>query len=105
MYLDGIVVRLHSELSFPIVQFTLDACEIPIGKALGLNTEEGLTRRKNNSIAAGKRLAETSEGIFQNPLRFHFQHKGTLSVIKPTINPRLAFPGTHDISQKIKVIL
>jgi hypothetical protein len=41
--LDGIVVRLHSELPFPIVQLALDACEIPIGKALGLNIEKGLT--------------------------------------------------------------
>ena len=105
MDLDGIVVRLHSELSFPIVHFALDASQKPVGKALGLNTKERLTRRKDNSIAAGKGLAETSEGIFQNPLRFHFQHQGALSVIKPRINLRLAFPGPHHISQKIKVIL
>ena len=43
MNLDGIVVRLYSEFSFPIVQLALDASEKPIGKALGLNSEEGLT--------------------------------------------------------------
>jgi len=42
MNLDGIIVRLYSKFSFPIVQLPLDACEISIGKALGLNSEKGL---------------------------------------------------------------
>jgi hypothetical protein len=105
MNLNGIVVRLHSEFSFPIVQFPLDASKKPVGKALGLNTEKALPGRKNNSISAGKRLAETSQRVSQNPLRFCFQNKGTLSVIKSRINLRLAFPRSHDISKEIKVIL
>ena len=43
MDLDGIVVRLYSEFSSPVIELPLDAREIPIGKALGVNTEERLS--------------------------------------------------------------
>jgi len=40
MDLDSIVVRLHPEVPFPIIELPLDAGEITVGKTFGLNIEE-----------------------------------------------------------------
>jgi len=87
-----------------IVQFALDAGEKSVGEAFGLYVQKGLPGRHNNSISAGERMPKAPERIVQNPLRFCPQNKFPLSVAEPTIDPRLAFAGWHDIRKKIEIV-
>jgi len=104
MDLDGIIVRLYSEFSPPIVELALDAGEKSVGKTLRLYAEKGLSGRQNDSISTGSRLAGTPERVHHDAFGFHFQDKGATGVIEPTIDSRLTFSRSHDISKKINVI-
>jgi len=95
----------YTQYVAPVIELSLNAGEIAIGKSLGVNLQEQLIGRTHDAKSSGSSLKSAMALVFSKAISLQLEKQKTLSIKQTGRDSRYHLLWKHNICKEVKIIL